>query len=174
MYQSRHLPQGAPTSPALANLCAFRLDLRLSGAAGKLGAEYTRYADDMAFSGDEKFESKIHGFYRLVCKIAREEGFAINPSKTRMMAQGTRQKMTGIVLNEHPNIARSEFEILKAILHNCIRSGPEHQNRDHLSDFHAHLKGRVAYVKMINPKKGRRLERLFHRIDWDGRPRTEP
>lgn len=58
-YRNRHLPQGAPTSPALANLCAFRLDLRLAGLARSVGATYTRYADDPAFSGDEDFARMV-------------------------------------------------------------------------------------------------------------------
>ena len=167
MYQSRHLPQGAPTSPALANLCAFRLDLRLSGAARKIGATYTRYADDLAFSGDLNFRKNINGFYRFVDQIVREEGFAVNPQKTLKMAPGVRQKLTGIVLNKHPNIPRNEFDILKATLYNCVRFSPESQNRGKIPDFRAHLMGRVAYVKKINPRKGLRLAKLYGQIKWN-------
>ena len=54
LYGRRHLPQGAPTSPALANVCAWRIDRRLAGLAEAAGADYTRYADDLAFSGDHR------------------------------------------------------------------------------------------------------------------------
>ncbi|MCP4627425.1 MAG: RNA-directed DNA polymerase [bacterium] len=166
-YQSPHLPQGAPTSPSIANLCAHRLDLRLKGAAVKAGAIYTRYADDMAFSGGRDFEKGINRFYMFIGRIALEEGFEINTRKTRVMRQGVRQKLTGIVLNKHPNICRKEYDTLKATLYNCIRFGPDTQNRANINDFHAHLAGRISYVKMINPKRARRLTDLFEKIRWD-------
>jgi hypothetical protein len=55
-----HLPQGAPTSPALANLAAFRLDIRMAALAKRFGATMTRYADDIAFSGDREFDRSLH------------------------------------------------------------------------------------------------------------------
>src|ERR1041385_80316 len=55
LYARKHLPQGAPTSPMLANLCAFNLDCRLAGLAKAAGATYSRYADDLVFSGGEQF-----------------------------------------------------------------------------------------------------------------------
>ena len=165
-YQSPHLPQGAPTSPALANLCAFNLDLRLQAAAESLGARYSRYADDLVFSGGRQFERASRRFISLVGAIALEEGFSINFHKTRVMSRGACQKVNGIVVNEKLNVKRGERDQLKAILHNCMRHGPTSQNRSGLVDFRAHLMGRLAYVKMITPLHGQRLERLFKQIAW--------
>jgi hypothetical protein len=82
------------------------------------------------------------------------------------MSRGTCQKVNGIVVNERLNIARRERDQLKAILHNCVRHGPTSQNRAGLADFRAHLKGRLAYVKMITPLHGQRMEQLFKQIVW--------
>jgi hypothetical protein len=167
LYRSPHLPQGAPTSPALANLCAFRLDCRLHGLAQAVGAAYTRYADDLAFSGGAELERSARRFQVLVCRIALEEGFEVNTRKSRFMSQGLRQQLVGIVVNAHPNVRRDEFDRLKAILHNCARLGSASQNRDNHADFRAHLLGRIAHMGMLNPARGQRLRALFERIDWD-------
>jgi RNA-directed DNA polymerase len=164
--QSPHLPQGAPTSPALANLCAFNLDLRLQAAAESLDARYTRYADDLVFSGGRQFERAAQRFVSLVGTIALEEGFAINFRKTRVMNRATRQNVNGIVVNEKTNVSRAQRDELKAVLHNCARHGPASQNRAGRADFRAHLAGRIAHVKMISPVQGQRLETLFERIVW--------
>ncbi len=82
-----HLPQGAPTSPALSNLAAWRLDRRLAGLAAAFGATMTRYADDLAFAGDETFGRSMRFFIARVGAIALEEGFRVNHRKTRVMRQ---------------------------------------------------------------------------------------
>lgn len=162
----RHLPQGAPSSPTLANLAIRRLDSRLSGWATSVGATYTRYADDLAFSGDRELARRPDAFIRGVERIVHEEGHSVNPQKTRVRRSGVRQSITGIVVNEHTNISRREYDQLKAILHNCAAHGPESQNRDHHNDFGAHLLGRIAWVSTVNPLKGRSLRQKFALIDW--------
>jgi RNA-directed DNA polymerase len=168
LYARPHLPQGAPTSPALANLCAYRLDCRLEGLARSAGAQYTRYADDLAFSGDQAFERLVERFSIHVAAILREEGFAVHHRKTRIMRQGVRQRLVGLVANQRPNTLRSDFDRLKATLTNCARLGPETQNREAHPNFRLHLKGRVSFVETINPAKGRRLRAVFEKIKWEG------
>lgn len=164
---TRHLPQGAPTSPALANLAAFRLDRRLHALAIKLDATYTRYADDLAFSGDRALSYARKRLATLVAVIADEEGFALNHRKTRIMRAGRRQHVTGVIVNVHLNLPRAEFDRLKAILTNCIRHGPDSQNRENLPDFRGHLTGKVAHVASVNSRRGEKLRRLLQRIEWE-------
>lgn len=161
-----HLPQGAPSSPALSNLVAFRLDCRLSQLAGSMGLSYTRYADDLAFSGGTWFRRGARNFSALVAKIVNEEGFCVNHSKTRLMTQSQCQKLTGIVVNCRPNLERKDFDRIKAILTNCVRKGPNTQNRKGVEDFRAYLAGKIAYVKQLNRTRGEKLEALFAQIAW--------
>jgi RNA-directed DNA polymerase len=167
-YRNRHLPQGAPTSPALANLCAFRLDIRLAGLARSFGATYTRYADDLAFSAGDDLARMAQRLEIRVAAIAIEEGFAVNLRKTRVMRRGARQHLAGVVVNSHPNLVRAEFDALKAVLTNCVRHGPSSQNREGHSDFRAHLAGRVAHAAMLNATRGVKLKRIFEQIEWGG------
>lgn len=165
--ESKHLAQGAPTSAQLANLCAWRLDCRLEGLAKRLGLRFTRYADDMAFSGSYRLARMSEFVEALVGAIAIEEGFRLNHRKTRLRLASQRQCLAGIVVNKKPNCRRKDWEQLKAILHNCSRHGPKSQNVDDHPDFKAHLGGRVAYVSWLSPSRGRKLRGLWDTIDWD-------
>jgi RNA-directed DNA polymerase len=164
---TRHLPQGAPTSPALANLAAGRLDRRLASLAAGLKIDCTRYADDLTFSGGEDLARQRKRFATLVAVIAEDEGFSLNHRKTRLMRSGVRQHVTGVVVNVRPNVTRAEFDQLKAILTNCVRHGPVSQNRDALPDFRAHLAGRVAHVRSVHPARGEKLRLLLETIRWE-------
>ncbi|SMH50330.1 RNA-directed DNA polymerase [Rathayibacter oskolensis] len=163
-----HLPQGAPTSPALANLALRRLDARLTGYAEAAGARYTRYADDLAFSGDERFARRAEAFARGAARIVEDAGYAVNPQKTRLRPASVRQSVTGVVVNVHPNVRRADVDRLHAILHNCVVHGPSGQNRGAVPDFGAHLLGRIAWVAAVNPARGARLRALFDAIVWPG------
>ena len=64
------------------------------------------------------------------------------------------------------NVMRPDFDLLKATLTNCVRLGPESQNRDAHPRYRSHLDGRVGFVEMINPARGQKLRRIFERIQW--------
>jgi hypothetical protein len=144
----------------------FRLDLRLAGLAAAAGAGYTRYADDLVFSGGPDFARQVERFHVQVCAIALEEGFTVHTRKTRIMRQSVAQQVGGLVLNHHPNVARKEYDVLKAIVHNCTKHGPASQNRAQLKDFRAHLEGRVAYLAQFSPQRGERLRMQLEKIGW--------
>jgi hypothetical protein len=74
--------------------------------------------------------------------------------------------VTGIVINQHPNPPRDEFDRLKALLHNAVRHGPESQNRTGEADFRAHLLGRIAWMEQLNPARAQRLRASFEQIIW--------
>ncbi len=158
-----HFPQGAPTSPAWANLCAWWLDARLAAYARENGLTYSRYADDLVFSGDELSMLQLSA---LVDTVACDEGFRVNHEKTRVMRQNTRQEVTGIVVNARPNIARDDYDALKALLHRCEKKGALSQAPGEVADFRAELEGRVAWVTQLNPRRGAKLRAQLRRIAW--------
>lgn len=165
-YATPHLPAGAPTSPALANLVASMLDRRLAKLAESVGAHYTRYADDLTFSGDHVFRRRAPSLFGIICEIAAAEGFMVNAGKTRWQSAGVRQCVTGLVVNERLNAPRDAFDRLKATLFNCIRYGPRSQNQSGVADFQQHLRGRIAWVGETNATREQRLLQLYDRIDW--------
>lgn len=163
-----HLPQGAPTSPTLANLAAWSLDCRLSGLAKQFRAKYTRYADDLIFSGDRRFSIQLSRFRVLALAITHNEGFEIRHRKTKAMLTSEQQIVTGLVVNAKPAVPRRDYEQLKAILTNTMRHGPQSQNRRQHPDFRAHLQGKIAWVRTISPVRAERLQRIFDAISWPG------
>lgn len=166
LYGRRHLPQGAPSSPALANVRCHRMDERLSGLAAAAGGVYTRYADDLAFSGEGDFTRGVQRFAAHVAAVILEEGFRVNHRKTRVMRQGVRQSLAGLVVNQRLGVGRAEYDALKALLHNCARTGAAAQNLDGRGDWRAHLTGRVGFVESIHAERGARLQAMLARIDW--------
>jgi retron-type reverse transcriptase len=160
----RGLPQGACTSPALANQAARWLDRRLHGLSAKLGLTYTRYADDLTFSGDESLNARIGYLMARVRHFAAEEGYAVNEKKSRVLRRNTAQMVTGLVVNEHPGVRRREVRRLRAILHRAQTEGLEAQNREGRPNFRAWLQGKIAYVRMSRPEVGARLHEELRQL----------
>jgi retron-type reverse transcriptase len=153
----RGLPQGACTSPALSNLVARGLDGRLAGFARRLGWSYTRYADDLTFSADGAAMGQTAKLLTGLRHIVGEESFTVNEKKTRVQRPNTRQTVTGIVVNRHPNVSRDTVRRLRAILHRAKTEGLAAQNRENHPRFESWVRGMIAYVAMVNPERGREL-----------------
>jgi RNA-directed DNA polymerase len=166
MLRARHLPQGAPTSPALANLSAFSLDVRLKGLASRYRMKYTRYADDLTFSGPGLVIPALPEIIQLVQKIIRAERFQSNPQKRRVLRNSTRQMVAGVVVNEKLNVSRREYDRLKATLYNCRKHGPSSQKREVTCDFAAHLQGRIAHIRQLNADRADKLQLIYDKINW--------
>lgn len=159
-----HLPQGAPTSPALANLCMYHLDRRLSALAASFRARYTRYADDLAFSSNHALSASA--LIRFVTTIATDEGLRVNSRKTRIRGRADRQILAGLVVNVRPSPPRREYDLLRALLHNASQGDPHDQNREGHPDFRAHVLGRIAWIAHTHPGRGAKLMAAFDQITW--------
>lgn len=150
------LPQGAPTSPALANLVCRRLDARLARLADKYGARYTRYADDLTFSFAAAPARELGRLWWWINQICQQEGFVEHTGKRRVLRPHNQQRVTGVVVNDGVRVPRAARRQFRAILHNCRRHGVASQARGR-DDFPDYLRGFAAYVKMVQPGLGGRL-----------------
>lgn len=133
------LPQGAPSSPDVANLVCRTLDKRISGFCKARGFTYTRYCDDITISG----AGDGSGIMSFLGRIIREEGFAINDSKTRVRSRSQRQMVTGIVVNSLANLPREDLRRMRAIFKQA------ELNPEQFKQHRATLAGRVAFAEMI-------------------------
>lgn len=158
----RVLPQGACTSPAITNILCRNLDRRLAGLARKHHFNYTRYADDLTFSGDNS--AAVGRLLRSVRAVVQAEGFTEHPRKTRIMRRANRQEVTGVVVNTRPTISRHEVRTLRAILHNAARHGLASQNRAQHPHFIDSLRGRIAYLCMVDPQRGLPLREILMQL----------
>lgn len=148
----RRCVQGAPTSPGLCNAMALRLDRRLAGMARRLGFAYSRYVDDLVFSGDDP--GLLNTLRFRAAQIAREEGFELNHAKTRTLRSGRCQRVTGVVVNKVLGLSRQERRRLRAMIHQLKQDQaagqPDHGRR-------AYLQGKLAYLAMLNPAQANKL-----------------
>jgi RNA-directed DNA polymerase len=165
LLRERHLPQGAPTSPHLANLVMRSLDRRLDGYANRNKLRYSRYGDDIALSGDAMDADRA---LWTTLRVVHAEGFTVHPDKVRIMGRHQQQRLAGLVVNDRPQVARVDVDNLRALLHNAIRHGAASQNRDDHPDFRAHVYGLIAWVGATGESRRRRLLRMADRVDWDG------
>jgi retron-type reverse transcriptase len=152
---NRHCVQGAPTSPALCNALVMKLDRRIAGLARKFGVNYTRYADDLTFSGplDHK---QAFGLTQAVRRIVEAEGFIVNADKTLLLSHARRQTVTGAVVNQTLGLSRHERRRLRAMLHHESQGKPLHDAEQQPATS-AQLHGKLAYLKMLSVEQWEKL-----------------
>lgn len=163
LLRARHLPQGVATSPHLANLVLRRLDRRLDGYARHNELRYTRYGDDLAFSGDRADADRV---LWTVGQIVDAEGFRIHPGKTRVMHSHQRQALAGLVVNDRPRVRRS----------GTTRCVPCPQRRAGLALPHRTTTvsrpacprpRRIAWIGATSLARRARLLEMAARVDWE-------
>ena len=165
LLRSPHLPQGAPTSAALANAVAYGIDRRLAGLARRFGATYTRYVDDLTFSGGRQLQAHRQRVVDLAGAVVLDEGFRVAYRKTSVQTRAGRLSALGAVFNDHPTLPRPERDRLRAIVHNCVVHGGASQARDR-PQFRAELLGRIAALAALDPGLGAKLRGEYERIEW--------
>ena len=122
-YQGR-LPQGAPSSPIITNLICQSLDAHLLKAAKKYKLDYTRYADDLTFStNDRHFVENQKKFLAEAIVAITKAGFSINEKKTRLQFRDSRQEVTGLIVNKKLNVNHSYVRKTRAMAHQLYSTG---------------------------------------------------
>lgn len=159
------LPQGAPTSPVLSNLVSLKLDARLSGLAKKICASYTRYADDITFSGSKH----ILKYQELIKEIINDEGYQINEEKYRVRCNFQHQEVTGLTVNSKISISKKLKKEIENAIYYCKKYGViDHMNRINCERgfYKEHLYGIAYYIKMIDEEKGKSYIDQLNSIEW--------
>lgn len=161
---ARHLPQGAPTSPAVTNILCRRFDRRLLKAAADLGFNYTRYADDLTFSASGESLRHLGSILERVKAIVTHEGFTVHPEKTRVLRRSRQQDVTGVVVNSKPNVSKRELKRFRATLFQVEKDGPDGKSWGRSPDVIASMQGFANFVYMVNPDKGAELQRRVRAV----------
>jgi len=149
----RHLPQGAPTSPALSNIVGYEMDKKLAALAAEYGLTYTRYADDLTFSGDVFPKEQI---IPRIKQIIRDEKFEPNHKKTRFINEYGRKIITGVSVSSGAKLTipkARKREIRKNVYFILTKGLAEHQRRIGSSDpvYLKRLIGELCYWRSIEP-----------------------
>ncbi len=151
----RFLPQGSPCSPALSNIICKKLDYRLDGLASKYGFTYSRYVDDITFSGPKSQFSKIPALLKYSKKVVKAENFILHPEKLRLMKRHQRQEVTGVVVNEKPNINKKSLKRFRALIYQIEKDGIEGKTWNGGLNVLAEIDGYANFIYQINKEKGK-------------------
>jgi len=160
----RFLPQGAPTSPAITNILCKKLDFRLSGLANKYGFTYTRYVDDITFSGTHDSYTNITKLLKYSRYVVNSENFNLHPEKLRVMKRNAKQEVTGVVVNEKTNIPKNDLKRFRALLFQIEKDGIEGKYWTKGGHVLAQIDGYANYIFQIDPQKGAQYKKRVDAI----------
>jgi retron-type reverse transcriptase len=152
------LPQGAPTSPAIANIFCLNLDKILTEWSKKNNLIYTRYADDLTFSHKDK-HFDIAMLIPEVTKIIQDYGFTVNKNKTRILRPHRRMQITGVVINDKLGVAKYKWRNLRAFLHNVEKSG-----QSLTLDEYRTTRGQIEWIRQLNHTRGEQLLQALGKV----------
>lgn len=160
------LPQGAPTSPMIANIVFYNLDKKLFNFCKKRGLRYSRYFDDIAISGSRNPRPLIKDIELSI----ESEGFIMNkkPGKLQVMECTKEQLVTGLKVNgKRLQVSSKELNKINDILDKLIlKNFSVFVDKDPLK-IKATMQGHLAFLKSINPQKEKALKQKFLKINWD-------
>lgn len=153
----RFLPQGAPTSPAITNIICKKLDARVKGLAAKYNFVYTRYADDLTFSASGEAVTHTKTLLGLLHRIIKSESLTLHPDKLRVLRNGARKEVTGIVVNDKPAVNPKELHKFRALLYQIEKDGIGGKHWNNSPHLLSSIKGYASFVNMVDPAKGKPL-----------------
>lgn len=152
------LPQGAPSSPIITNLICRILDMRILKLSKKFKLDYTRYADDLTFStNDRKFLSCYDEFVGSLTNEIIRAGFVVNEKKTRLQFKQSRQEVTGLIVNKKINVKKEYFKKTRAMAHSQYTR--EYFLIDSEVGSIKQLEGRFAFINQLD-RYNNKIERL--------------
>lgn len=161
----RRLPQGAPSSPGITNIICRGLDARLHRIAEQTGFCYTRYADDITFSGSGAANTRVGRVLRQIHYVVEDEGFVLHPDKTRVLRKSRRQEVTGLVVNDRIGVRRDLLRSFRATLFQIERDGPAGKHWGVSGNVMRSIEGFANFVAMVDAEKGALLQkqvRMLH------------
>lgn len=164
-YKSR-LPQGAPTSPMLSNILASEMDEMMLDYCNKRGITYTRYADDLTFSGN--FDVNVPPI-KDIYKIVYLNGFKVNRMKTKLRYKGSKQEVTGLTITNGVHVSQKYKKEILRELHFCKKFGV-YEHYAHLNTdkglYKDWLRGKIMFVRQIDPVCGNKMLEKFNELNW--------
>ena len=157
-YNQDGLPQGAVTSPYLANMICYKMDVRIASYCNKRDITYTRYADDLAFSSDNR--DSLRNIYGMIKKIVEDEGFSVNDEKTCFMTPKNHKVLLGVTINDaNIKVPRQMKKMVRIMIHRAVITG-DYSRKNVICGY-------VSYIDSIEKGYKDKIKKYIHKYYED-------